>query len=271
MIRPIPETLFMNPLKSFGPATATDNGTVNRVLRILSCFAEKERWGLNELSRALHLPRGSTHRLLSLCKPLGYITQDEEGHYVPGMELYRLAGKLASEMPINRIAEPILQSVRDKTNETAILTLLARNDLKMYFSLTASPAHPMRYTIEKNRLQPLSWGATGRTLLAFLTPEEIDEVIRRAEPSPLDGRPLDPEELRRSLEAIRRDGYAITYAQRAPDSYGMAVPFFDRRGEVRGNITLTIPDFRFEAHDRQQLVALLREAVAALSRQLGWA
>jgi IclR family KDG regulon transcriptional repressor len=261
----------MNPSESSPPRASADSGTVNRILRILSCFAEKERWGLNDLSRALNLPRGSTHRLLNLCKPLSFVTQDEDGFYTAGLELYRLAGKLASEMPVNRIAEPILQSVRDQTNETAMLTLLARNDLKMFFSLTASPAHPMRYRIEKNRLEPLAWGATGRALLAFLSPEEIDEVIRRAEPSPLDGRPLAPAELRRALKTIRTDGYAVSYAQRAPDSYGVAVPFFDARGEVQGNIALTIPDFRFESHNQDRLVALLREAVESLTRQLGWA
>ena len=42
------------------PPSDADNGTVNRVLRILARFAEKDRWGLNELSRSLNLPRGTT-------------------------------------------------------------------------------------------------------------------------------------------------------------------------------------------------------------------
>lgn len=252
------------------PRADADNGTVNRVLRILTRFAEKERWGLNELSRSLNLPRGTTHRLLNLCKPLNFVTQDEDGHYMPGIELYRLAGRLASEIPINQIADPILQELRDRTDETVLLTLLVRNELKMFFSLSASPAHPLRYRIEKNRLEPLSWGATGRTLLAFLSQEEIDRILERAEPSPLDGRPLDPDELLQSLETIRRDGYAASYSQRAPGAYGLAVPFFDARGEVRGNLTLTIPDFRFDPARQDELVALLREGAATLTRRLGW-
>lgn len=225
---------------------------------------------MNELARALNLPRASTHRLLNLCKPLSFVTQDADGYYTPGLELYRLAGKLSSEMPINRIAEPILQSVRDRTNETAMLTLLAQNDLRMFFSLTASPAHPMRYRIEKNRLEPLAWGATGRAILAYLSEEEIDEVVRRKDPSPLDHRPLVSAELRQALKKIRKDGYAVSFAERAPDSYGVAVPFFDDRGNVRGNIALTIPSFRFESHKLEELVALLRDGVAVLQRQLGW-
>src|SRR5690606_17868579 len=181
-----------------------------------------------------------------LCKPLNFVAQTEDGAYQPGLALYRLAGKLASEMPLNKIAEPILNEVRDRTDETVMLALLERSELQMYFSLSASPTHPLRYTIVHNRLQPLGWGSTARSLLAFLTPEEIEEVIRRAEPSPLNGRPLQPDELRAALQQIQHQGYALSYAERAPEVHGISVPFFDNHGEVRGNLTMTVPDFRFD-------------------------
>jgi DNA-binding IclR family transcriptional regulator len=256
--------------KAEAQKNAADTGTVNRVLRILACFAEKDHWGLNELSRALNLPHPSTHRLLNLCRPLDFVTQDEHGNYRPGLELYRLAGKLATEMPINRMAAPILEAVRDRAGETTILTLLVRTELKMFFSMTASPPHPMRYTIETNRLEPLGWGASGRALLAYLSSEEIEEVIRRSEPSPLDGRVLKPTELRRSLKEIRESGHAVTKSQRTPDAFGLAVPFFDANGQVRGNLTLTIPDFRFDPGRQQEWLALLHQGADELTRRLGW-
>jgi DNA-binding IclR family transcriptional regulator len=260
----------MKQSESPPPLAEAENGTVNRVLRMLTRLAEKEHWGLNELARSLNLPRGTTHRLLTLCKPLSFVTQNEDGLYMPGIEFYRLAGRLASDIPINRIADPVLQALRDETDETVLLTLLVRKEMKMFFSLSASPLHPLRYSIEKNRLEPLTWGATGRTLLAYLSQEEIDEAIKRAEPSPLDGRPLDPAELLAALAAIRNDGHAVSYAQRAPGAYGIAVPFFDAQGEVYGNVALTIPDFRFDAAKQDRFLDLLRGAASRLTRGLGW-
>lgn len=251
-------------------ASGAENGTVNRTLRILSAFATKDRWALNELARSLGLPRASAHRLLSLCKPLGFVEQDADGFYIAGVELFRVAGKLAAEMPINRLADPLLQSIRDQTEETAMLVLLARQDLKMFFSHHASPAHPLRYSLELNRLAPLAWGAAGRALLAYLRTDEVDAVIAMGEASPLDGRPLDKAELRAALAKIRKDGYAQSYSQRAPDVHGLAVPFFDGEGEVRGNIMLTIPHFRFDPARQDEMVGLLRDAVAELTRRLGW-
>jgi DNA-binding IclR family transcriptional regulator len=252
------------------PAAPADTGTVHRVLRLLSAFAERERWSNAELSRHLGLPRGTTNRLLLLCKPAQFVEQDADGLYGPGPELYRLAGQLVSRMPLQRMAQPVLDGLRDAIDETALLTLLVRNELKMFFALTAAPSHPMRYAIETNKLQPLAWGATGRALLAWLTEEEIAEVIRRREPSPLDGRALDAAELRASLQAIREQGTAVTHSQRTPQAYGLAAPFFDREGQVRGNLAFTIPDFRFRRKDAPRLTKLLEEAARDLERRLGW-
>lgn len=248
---------------------STDNGTVHRVLRILACFTEKEEWGLNELARALQLPRASAHRLLNLCKPLHFVAQNEAGRYVPGIELYRMAGRLSSSMPVNRLALPVIEAIRDQTDETTLVALLVRSELQMFFSLSASPSHPMRYAVEKNLLQPLSWGAAARVMLAHLSPEEVEAVLARAEPSPLDGRALDVAELRESLEKIRREGSAVTYAQRSPDSWGIAAPFFDATGAVMGSINITVPSFRFGPNRADELSAHVRHAAAQLTRQLG--
>ena len=260
-----------NTLAAAPEAATPETGTVNRVLRLLACFAEKDQWALNELARALNLPRATMHRLLGLCRPQGFVMQDDDGLYRPGLSLYRLAGKLAMDMPINRIAKPILNAIRDQADETTILTLLDRKELKMFFSMTESPPHPMRYSITTHRMEPLAWGASGRVLLAYLTAAEVEEVIRRKETSPLDGRALKPAELRRSLKEIRANGYAVTHAQRTPSAFGLAVPFFDANGEVRGNLTLTIPDFRFDPHRKDFLLDILKKGVNDLSRQLGWA
>lgn len=72
---------------------------------------------------------------------------------ISNVEPYRLA----AETPINRLAQPVLDRLHDRTNATVILTLLVRNVLKICFSLIAAPADPMRCTIECNRLQPSEW------------------------------------------------------------------------------------------------------------------
>jgi IclR family KDG regulon transcriptional repressor len=245
------------------------DGTVQRVLRLLASFAEQDRWALSELSRALELPAPTTHRLLGLCKPLGFVAQDADGSYSAGPGLHRLAGRLSARLPIERTARPVLERLSARTGETSLLTLVDRPALGMYFALTAAPPDPMRYTFETHRLQPLGWGASGRALLAYMSAEEVAEVICRAEPSPLDGRPLDADELRKSLAAIRKAGHAVTHAQRTPRAWGIAVPFFGAAGEIHGNVTFTVPEFRFHRKQVPKLLTLLQAAVAEIEASLG--
>jgi len=81
---------------------------------------------------------------------------------------------------------------------------------------------------------------------------------------------MEPAELRAALQTIRENGYAASFSERAPGAFGLSVPFFDLHGEVRGNLTLAIPDFRYDATRQDALVALLRDAAATLMRRLGW-
>ena len=113
------------------------------------------------------------------------------------------------------------------------------------------------------------WGASGRTLLAHLRPEEIAQVIAICDEKDAHGRTLDEAELHASLEAIRANGYANTFSHRVLHSVGVAVPFLDVHGEVVGTISFQIPEFRFDADRVPELVNALRHTAAVISQRIG--
>ncbi len=248
---------------------ATETGTVARTLQLLTCFCEQQDWPLAALARRLELPRSTVHRLLNLARAEGFIDSDGQGTYRPGLGLYRMAGRLAVEMPLRRIAQPLLDEFTRTYSESSLLTVLDRAALKMFFAAKADAPAQMRYVIAMNTLGTLAWGASGRAILAFLTPEEIAAVVARAEPSPADQRPLDAEDLAASLAEIRHKGYAITHHQRTTEGVGIAVPFFDAGGRVAGNVTVTIPSFRFRRQEAAAFVRSLKGMADNVSKALG--
>jgi len=248
---------------------ADDNGTVSRTLQLLICLAERDEWRVSALAQRLELPRSTVHRLLNLCRAQGFVDTDGRGAYGPGLALYRLAGRLSFQMPLRRIVLPLLTEFTKQFGETSLLTVVDRSALKTFFAAMAETSAPMRYVIETNTPGPLGWGATGRAILAYLTEPEIAEVIRRAEPSPVDGRPLDAKELLKSLVDIRAKGYAITSKQRTPEGVGIAVPFFDAAGLVAGNVGVTVPTFRFRPSDEPIFVRALADMASEVSQALG--
>jgi IclR family KDG regulon transcriptional repressor len=248
---------------------ADDTGTVSRTLALLECLAEREQWGVSALSQRLNLPRSTVHRLLNLCRAQGFVDTAGPGLYTPGLALFRLAGRISFQMPLRRIVLPLLTEFTQQFGETSLLTVVDRSELKVFFAAKAETTAPMRYVIETNTLGPLGWGASGRAILAYLTEAEIAEVIRRAEPSPVDGRPPDAKELRKSLADIRAKGYAITQKQRTPEGVGISVPIFDAAGQVVANVSVTVPTFRFRSRDESAFVRALAKMAATVSEALG--
>lgn len=248
---------------------ADDTGTVSRTLALLGCLAEREQWGVSALSQRLSLPRSTVHRLLNLCRAQGFVETAGPGLYAPGLALFRLAGRLSFYMPLRRIVLPLLTEFTQQFGETSLLTVVDRTELKVFFAAKAETTAPMRYVIETNTLVPLGWGASGRAILAYMTEDEISEVIRRAEPSPVDNRPLDAKELRKSLADIRAKGYAITQKQRTPEGVGISVPIFDAGNQVIANVSVTVPAFRFQPRDEPAFAHALGKIAVTVSEALG--
>jgi IclR family transcriptional regulator, KDG regulon repressor len=255
-----------------GPSSQErETGTVRRVLMLLSSLADRPGESAQSLAARVNLPRSSVHRLLAMLRANGFADSEPGGGFGPGIELYRIAGRLGARMPYRKLAEPYLQALSERFHETSILALLAREQLKMFYAAKGSPSDPMRYNIELGALEPLVWGATARVLLAYLSKQEIIAAIARRELSPASRRELGKTELLRSLAQIRRDGYGITHAHRTPNTVGIAAPFFDGEGQVAGSLGFLIPEFRWASSPRDEVVRALIDAAAAMSRQLGGA
>ena len=84
-----------------------------------------------------------------------------------------------------------------------------------------------------------------------------------------DGRPLDEKELRQSLAEARAMGYSITSRQRTTEGLGIAAPFFDASGRVVGNVTVTVPIFRYRPEDEAVFASALKDMAAKVSAAMG--
>jgi len=255
--------------KTARPLQERETGTVRRVLMLLSSLADHPGASAQNLAARVNLPRSSVHRLLTMLRASGFADVEPDSGFGPGSELFRIAGRIGARMPYRKLAEPYLQALSARFNETSILALLARAQLKMFYAAKGSPSDPMRYNIELGALEPLVWGATARVLLAYLREPEVAAAIKRRELSPARQFELSKTELLQSLARIRRDGYGITHGHRTLNTVGIAAPFFDGEGEVVGSFGFLIPEFRWAASPQDAVIRALVGAAAGMSRQLG--
>lgn len=256
-----------------GSSSSGVKGTITRVADILRCFAESSgELTLSDVADRVALPRSTTHRLLQLLRAEGLVDTDGPyQRYHAGSELFRIAGLLTARMPIVQIGTPILRSIVEACDETALLGVLHRERLAMTLVAKVDSTKPIRYAIDLNVPRSLVWGATGRAILAFLSDDDIERAIAmNQEPSAQGSRRVDRQQLREEVAQIRRDGYTVTQGQRIANSVGIAAPFFFADGSVAGDVALTIPQYRYDARQRAHLVELVIQGASKMSAALGY-
>jgi len=252
---------------------AKSTGTVMRVVRLLRVLAEAGgEVTVTQISDRLQLPASTVHRLLQLLIAEGIVQHDPASRrYQVGVELIRISSLIATGSSLKTIARPFMQAVVDGCNEACLFVvyLPATHQVSVLEGINSS--HPLRYELRIYAAHSLLWGATGRSVLAFLPEAEQDAAIALGTPSPADGRPAPAREtLRVDLHAIRARGHAVSWGEKIPGAVGLGAPVLMTGGRVVGSLCLTIPQMRFEAGQEPGLTSLLKQQAGLLSRALGY-
>ncbi len=258
-------------------ATLADRGmagTVARVIRLLQALAEmKGDVSIKDLSSRLNLPPSTVHRLLGLLMEDGVVERGQGGHlYRAGLEFVRIGSLVAAKTRIADIARPFMRAVVDGCDEICMLVLYMPSVHRVMTTAFVDSSKPLRYQVELFAPHTMLWGATGRSVLAFLDEPTISAVIAQGEASPATGRALPPADLLwRELAAIRAAGYALTSGQKIEGAIGLGTPLFNAAGDVLGSLCITVPRIRFRAEDEAPLAGLLLTQAQALNKTLGHA
>jgi DNA-binding IclR family transcriptional regulator len=244
---------------------------VSRVVGLLRSLAEAERSvSIKDLSGELGLAPSTLHRLLDQLIEAGMIERAPHRRYRVSAEFSRVGALAARKAGVLRLARPVLEDVAQETAETCMLGMLLPQTLTMMFVDKAPAAQPVPYEIRLHRNRSLLWGATGLCMLAWLGRRELEDILARREPSPVDGNAApDGAVLAERLARIRARGYAITRGEQTRGAVGMAAPVFGTGGRIVADLCISLPQARFGAGDEARFASLLKDRAAQLSRVVG--
>lgn len=252
---------------------AKATGTVLRVVRVIRSIAEAGGpVTIKDLSAKLDLPASTVHRLLHLLATEGIIEKDEAAHaYQSGAELIRLSSLLAAKRSMSDIARPFMQAVVDSCNEACMLVAYLPATLQVSVLAAINSSHPLRYDMQLYNAHTLLWGATGRSVLAFLPEEEQAAAYKTGAAAPGTGRKLPSfKVLQQELKAVRERGYALSYGEKIAGALGMGSPIYKMDNRVIGSLCITLPQVRFAPANEKKLGDLVRTQAEGLSHALGY-
>jgi DNA-binding IclR family transcriptional regulator len=243
---------------------------IERALRLLQYVVlERQAIGTRESARFLEISPSSAHRLLKTLVGLGFLKQDETtSEFSPGLELYRLAAALLASNALSQAARAPMERLAAQTDEPVCLCL--RHGGNRIVLDTIRSSRQLQYAPPLGHEMPLHAGSSGLAVLAWLPDEEVEAFIEKGLARFTDTTITEPKELRRALQTIRSQGFAISYGHYLNDGAGVSAPIFGLHGEVLGSLLISIPVSRLEEHGSlEALGQVVRELAEEISLRLG--
>jgi len=236
------------------------------VLNLLDVFCRNNHpLGITELSNILLEGKSSIFQKIKVLEDAEYIEQDEHTKkYVLTTKLLELANESLRGYYERTNIHRYLKMIADKTGECTYFGLRNKKNLVVYVDRCASENAMTVYTNIGDIPLP-HCTAHGKTLLAFLTLEQIEELLKDGLQKFTENTIVDKQRLFEELRTIRERGYAFDLEERIAGVRCVAAPVFNSRNEVIGAIGISgmaqnMPPERMESH--AQLIKSVAEKVS---------
>jgi DNA-binding IclR family transcriptional regulator len=226
--------------------------------------------GVRDAAAMIGTSPSSAHRLLSALTKEGMLRREAGGRYSLGLEVVRLAHVMISRMPLRDVALRYMRKLVTSCNETVYFGLYDRARQEIFFGTNVESSQRLRYVVDTEHWVPVYAGASGLAVMAYLSDEERESIIRRTRLKPLTPATIsEPYRLEHALANVRRMGYALTRGQRIPGAVGLAAPVFGPDGEVVGDISITIPEQRYDPANESRLADLVMQCAGDVTIEIG--
>jgi IclR family transcriptional regulator, KDG regulon repressor len=249
----------------------TNVRAVERALQILACFDDEhpER-GISDIAQAVKLHKATTHRIVTTLMSFGYIERAEDGQrYRLGLRLADLGYKVIRRMDLRRESQPFMADLTRRLGETSDLSVYDRGQV-LYIEVVQGN-HALTIAAAVGRSLPMHATASGKVLLAHMPEQERDGILSRTLTRHTPHTVADPEALRRQLEGIRTQGYAVDDEELEAGIRALSAPIRNREGAVIAAMSIAGPAGRLTLGRVPGIAQELAATANAVSRRLGWA
>lgn len=242
--------------------------SVDRALRILAILARSGECGVTEIAAALEVHKSTAFRLVATLEQHGLVEQVEgRGKYRLGLGLLRLAGATSARLDVVQEARPLCKQLAAATGETVNLATLSGHSALYLDQVAGSSALQPHNWVGQHI--PLHATSNGKVLLAWLSEAELASVLGGL-PAYTGLTITSKAKLRRELEVVREQGYAVAVDELEIGLTAIAAPVRNAHGDVISSMSLSGPTFRLTPERVHEVVPLLVEAASELSHRLGW-
>lgn len=230
-----------------------------RGLAILQLFSPQHpELTLSQLARGVGVSRSAAFRTVYTLVQEGYLlTMRDSQQYRLGPAVLRLGEGFQSSRELLEVAQPALESLRDKLDWSAHLGVI---DGRHLLYLVRQPASDgLSSLIHVGTRLPAATTAMGRVLLARQSDADIRRIFGGQEPQLLQA-------VHRNLAQDRQADYIVHAGDFERGLCSVAAPVRDMSGQAVAAISAT----KMTDQVSDQIIAALLRTASAISKGLGW-
>lgn len=235
---------------------------ISRVSDLLRLFQGTERsFSVSELARRSGIPKASTARIVTELIDEGFLEKDGVRIQL-GLRLFELGQHANRPTDLRKFALPTMSELMKATGQTVHLAVLEGTEV-VYIQILRSRSTPPLPSRVGGRLPAYATGV-GKVLLAFASPDIVDEVCSSSMISIGPNTITDPNQLRTQLRAIRANRIAFERQESTANVGCAAAPIINGEGVAIASLSVSV---HLHQTDLSKMGPAVATAAMALSRE----
>jgi len=240
----------------------SDATSAARVLAILQMFErEKRPLSLKELSEYCQIPASTCHSLVHTLMKCSYLYQTgRRKDLYPTRRIFDIGAIIVANDPFLQRMEPVMEALRDRTQETIILGKRQKDNI-VYLVVLEGP-QTIRYSAAVGDMKPLHSTCIGKTMLAAMKPNDLRVWLEQQSLEEVTGNTIvSYARLIEHLQEAEEVGYFTTRGENVQDVTAISVPI-SINDELLG-LAVAGPSIRMDERF-DEMVSLLKQSQSEL-------
>lgn len=246
------------------------NRTTQRTVEILKLVSKNpEGITLDDICGKLDLPKTSAYDIVTTLAEMGMVNVDrgQRQRYTIGLTAYRIGINYTNNLNFINVIEPEMRAFAKAVGKTVFFGV--RSDHEVVYICKTEPENPIITTATVGTKNPMYCTSLGKAILAYSDEETCGQIMARMKFKKHTERTItDRESLKRELERVRDQGYALDEREVEEHMECVGAPVFGPDGSVVG--ALSVSSLYKPTEDYEQLGRLTAKKAAEVSKLLGF-
>lgn len=244
--------------------------SLRSALRVLLEFTSgKPSYTVTELSTRTGLSKSHISKIAAALADAGLLRQDPETlTYSVAVRSFVLGSQFFNNDELSAKAMPLLRDLTQATGHSTRLSVLDGDQVAYLVGVNGPLFTDSPWKIGTH--MPMHATAAGRVLLAFMDTSKAAALMKSMPlPAVTQATVTDRAELRKIVQTVRDQGYAISRDQNTTGLSAVGAPVFDARRQIVAVLTIAFPSHTVPDSSEGTLLAPLQRAARTLSHRMG--